>query len=304
MKKLWIVWCLCAMACSQPETTDALASLSAEEAPSFLSHDAVPRDVAEVAQAAPARPDRKIIRTATLHLDVDHAAQRSRQIDSLAQTHGGYVGHSEQQQTSVYTRQSPHTRDSVRVVTGTRSSIRVVVRVPADHYAAVLQALEQLATRVTYRATDTQDVSEEFVDLEARLRTKREVEERYIDILRKQATQVEDILAAEDKLRKIREEIEVAEGRLRYLQHQVGFSTIQLELQEPVRETIHYAFVVPTTEPAPEFFFTAHLADGLRAGWQGILYALVGLSYAWPLLVLAFGVAALRWQRTQKAKAP
>ena len=65
-----------------------------------------------------------------------------------------------------------------------------------------------------------QDVTEEYLDIEARLKTKKEVEARYIEILKSKTKTVEDVLKAEEQIRIIREEIEAREGRLNYLKNQ------------------------------------------------------------------------------------
>ena len=120
------------------------------------------------------------------------------------------------------------------------------------------------------------DVTEEFVDIEARLRTKKEVEKRYLEILSKAAT-IKDILLVEEQLRVIREEIEAREGRLKYLQNQVSYSTINLEMYQKL-----------TFEPGFKFF--SKIWKALKGGWKGLLNVLVGLVYIWPLLIIGVGV--------------
>src|SRR5690606_18336536 len=83
-----------------------------------------------------------------------------------------------------------------------------------------------------YIKVNAQDVTEEYYDLETRLKTKKEVEARYIEILKSKAKTVEEILIAEDKIRYLREEIEAVEGRLRLLKNKVGLSTIQIEIYQ------------------------------------------------------------------------
>ena len=70
-------------------------------------------------------------------------------------------------------------------------------------------------------------MTEEFVDLKARLKAKKELEDRYLQLL-EQAKNVKEMLEIERELSNIREEIEAKEGRLQYLQNKVTLSTIYI----------------------------------------------------------------------------
>ena len=79
-------------------------------------------------------------------------------------------------------------------------------------------------------------MTEEFIDIEQRLKNKKEVQRRYIEILQNKAKTVEDVLAAEDKIRIIQEEIESREGRLRYLKDNIALSTINIEMYQELEQ--------------------------------------------------------------------
>jgi hypothetical protein len=81
---------------------------------------------------------------------------------------------------------------------------------------------------------EAQDVSEEFVDLEARISSSKKLEEQYILLLEKQTEKVEDLLAIEKELARVRLEIERLEGRVRYLTNQVALSTVHLTALEKI----------------------------------------------------------------------
>ncbi|MEM6772262.1 MAG: DUF4349 domain-containing protein, partial [Bacteroidota bacterium] len=135
------------------------------------------------------------------------------------------------------------------------------------------------------------DVTAEWLDLESRLQTKRDVRDRYIAILRNQAKKVEDILNAEDKIRVITEEIEAKEGRLRYLRDQVSLSTLTLELYE----TREYRDVGPVTKRS----FGSELIAALANGWELVRMLVLGLISIWPLLLLGTGIVwgVRRWRK-------
>lgn len=156
---------------------------------------------------------------------------------------------------------------------------QITIRLPADKLNSTLEFLPQISTEIDYQNLDSRDVSAEWLDLESRLQTKRDVRDRYIDILRNRAQKVEDILNAEDKIRIITEEIEAKEGRLRYLRDQVSLSTLTLELYE----TVEYRSTGPTVTRG----FGSKFLDSLAFGGQMIQDIVLGLVALWPLLILS-----------------
>lgn len=154
----------------------------------------------------------------------------------------------------------------------------LTVRLPAGQLSGTLGFLPSLTEEMDYQNLDSRDVSAEWLDLESRLQTKRDVRDRYVEILRNRAQKVEDILNAEDKIRVITEEIEAKEGRLRYLRDQVSLSTLTLELYE----TREYQSVGPTTTRS----FGSELVASLGTGWEITRAFFLGLVAIWPVLIL------------------
>ena len=176
-------------------------------------------------------------------------------------------------------------RDAYRV------SNTYTVRVAAAQFDALLAALTGLAEEVEARTVTVDDVTEEFVDLEARLRARRAVEDRYVALLGR-ADKVTDVIAVQQQLAQVREEIERAEGRMRYLTDRASMSTVEVTLYE--------------TTPAglaggPSFFH--RLGDAFGGGWRAPLALVVGAVAVWPLWI-ALGLGALaynRWRRRAPA---
>jgi hypothetical protein len=108
-------------------------------------------------------------------------------------------------------------------------STTLVFRVPVGAFDDALAAVRALGTRVSSEKVTGQDVTEEYVDLEARVRAQRAVEEQYLSVLR-EARSIPDILAVEQKLGEARTEIERAEGRRRLLENETRLSTITVHL--------------------------------------------------------------------------
>lgn len=155
---------------------------------------------------------------------------------------------------------------------------RFTIRIPQDKFDEVLDSICALAEFVDHKNISTVDVTEEYIDINSRLKTKLEVKQRYETILRTKAKNVEDILLTEDKLRELQEEIDAAKGRLKYLSNKVSFSTIQLDM---------YETVLPKDEPKKYVkSFIDRAEDGLSFGWNLLQHLFLVLFYVWPLLLL------------------
>ena len=199
---------------------------------------------------------KKIIKTADVRMQVDDYAASRRAIDGHVAAQDAYIA-------SENENNNGHTLENT-----------LVIRVEAERFDALLAALAGEASYLHTKSVNARDVTEEYVDVAARLRTRREVEARYIDILR-QARTIPDVLAVERELRGLCEEIESAEGRLKYLNDQVGYSTIRLTVYQKL------AFA-----PAPGEGIGSRLLTALREGWAGLVALFVGLVYIWPFWVL------------------
>ncbi len=159
-----------------------------------------------------------------------------------------------------------------------RISNELEIRVPNENFDKMMAAITtgDGIKNIDYKRISAIDVGEEFYDLQTRIRTKKEVELRYIAILRK-ANKIKDILAVEDQIRVIREEIESKEGRLRFLSDRISYSTINLYLYENLE------YDAPLSKK-PTFW--GKLLNASASGWNIILNFLLFLTYIWPILVL------------------
>ncbi len=155
---------------------------------------------------------------------------------------------------------------------------RFTIKVPNHFFDKVMDSINAVAEFVEYEKITTKDVTEEYVDLQTRLKTKLEVKERYESILRKNAKTVKDILATEDKLRIIQEEIESAQGRLKYLTNKVSFSTIQIDLYE----TVDYKEEPVTYNKT----FWSKMKSSLANGLHAIEVVFLGIMNIWPILIV------------------
>ena len=169
---------------------------------------------------APAPSERKIIRNANLTLETAATEEAGRKIAKIAEQRGGFVVTSDTQARS----------DQSGAATG--STVNLVVRVPAAQFDAAVEEIRQTASRVLQEKVSGQDVTEEFIDLEAHLKTKKALEVQFLEIM-KTARTVSDALEVQTQLAEVRGEIEKLEGRHKFLESQTSLSTVNITLNPP-----------------------------------------------------------------------
>jgi hypothetical protein len=233
-------------------------------------NDLAPPPPASMEQTQVNSTERKLIKEAYLSIEVKEYSESLVQAKNLVSKWKGWV-----------------VKENVNA---SDYSIRndLIIRVPGANFDSLVNDLEKVAKKITSKTIDVKDVTEEFVDVQARLKTKKAVELRYLDIL-KQAKTVEDILKVEEELGNIREEIESTEGRLKYLSNQTTYSTVNISIEQKL-----------VSKQGFEFF--SRISQALRGGWRGLLGFLVGLVYLWPFLLIMAAVIYLfiRYRRKKK----
>jgi len=214
--------------------------------------------------------EQKIIKTARLAFESSDPSQTHIRIVKLVQQHKGFIqsDNSGKQYNRIYK--------------------NMVVRVPTENFQALLDGISEGIPYFDDRSISQRDVSEEFVDLTARLKAKRELETRYLELL-KQAKNVKEMLEIERELSNIREEIEAKQGRLKYLQNKVSLSTVNIE------------FYKYTAESSVTVSYGQKMKNALKGGWNGISVFFLGILYLWPLFLIAL-IAILVIRRFLKKK--
>lgn len=236
-----------------------------KEAPTTTQHSNTPVDTKTPSDIM---SKRKIIRTGDMKFKVTSLEKSTKVIQALTQKCNGFISNMNQNNSNYL------------------ASNILSVRVPINQFDYFLFQMKEEALYADYIRVNAKDVTEEFIDIENRLKTKKEVQRRYIEILQNKAKTVEDVLAAEDKIRVIQEEIESREGRLRYLKDNVALSTINIEMYQETEQA--EAMVVHKKG------FLSKAKDGFVNGWNFILELLVGLINVWPILLIISLVVLFR----------
>lgn len=157
---------------------------------------------------------RMVIYTAELQLKVEKFIAAEQTLTKQAETYGGYVV------------ESHVISDDEKQLSGS-----LTVRIPTKKFTSFLEVAEGTAVEVIERNVNGQDVTEEYVDLESRLHSKRVVEERLLQFM-KEANKTEDLLKISSDLAKVQEEIEKIVGKMNYLENQTELSTITIFIYE------------------------------------------------------------------------
>ena len=225
--------------------------------------------------------ERKIIRNAELTLQTDQPDEGLRRITAAAEARGGFVVTSEATQRGA----------------NAGRNVKVIARVPSAQFNEFLAEVRQNGARVLSERITGQDVTEEFIDLEARLRVQKETETRYLEFL-KQAKSVTDALTVQAELAKVRTVIEQIEGRKRFLESQSSLSTITVNLESETS----------TVVSSPRGFWydvKKAFGDGLDAAATLILFLIRFIIVLLPIALLIFLPVGLliRWLIRRRKRA-
>jgi len=204
-----------------------------------------------------------IVHTAALTLTTKDFNQARTRLDEILKRHHGYVGEL-----------------NVTTPAGAESTFTATLRVPADQLEATLADLKALG-HVESETQGGQEVTAQYVDLEARLSNARHTEERLTDLLRQRTGKLSDVLAVETEIARVRGEIEQMEAEKKNLANQVTFATITATVTENYQAQLQ---VVPPTT-------FGRLRNAAVEGYRDMVEGLVGTA----LFLLSYGPSLLLW---------
>ncbi|MGD9722333.1 MAG: DUF4349 domain-containing protein [Pirellulales bacterium] len=157
---------------------------------------------------------RKIIYNATIDLVVEDFAGVGERVLALVKAHEGYIASS-----------------NLAGASGENRRATWSIRIPVERYEVFLNAAKGLG-ELTNAGTTSHDVSEEYYDVEARIRNKTKEEERLLALLEQRPGKLEDVIAIERELSRVREELERMQGRMRVLTDLTALTTVNLSIVE------------------------------------------------------------------------
>lgn len=191
---------------------------------------------------------RMIVRSGSMQLEADNFGDTEAKVKQIVNGVNGYLTNSTSQLN----------------VNGKKQGT-ITIRVSADKFDRLIDELSKVG-KVMNQNISGKDVTEEFMDAEARLKTQRELETRLLQILAEKTANLTALVEVEQKLAGVRENIEKTEGRMRYLKDQASYSTLTLSIFEPA---------ILNTSTGGGFFH--EIGEGIKKGLTGFTAVISGI---------------------------
>lgn len=258
------------ISCSNSEpVSNNLAVSTVKLAPKFKSESNTDDD-----KAAPASPEipQKIIKEASLRFETNDLEETFRQIQTAIATNKATVQNDSEGKdySSIYRNLS--------------------IRVPSQNFDAFINAVSKGVSYFERKDISSQDVTEQYIDLDSRLKTKRKLEERYLQILQK-ATKISEILEIEKQISAIREEIEAKEGQLKYLESRVSESTVTIEFYKTIAQ-----------KEGVKTSYGTKIWVAIKSGFFSLSEFLISILSVWPFIIVFCVLAYFIRKRFKRKK--
>ena len=237
-----------------------MLEVKADANESYSKSDILPKEI-----------QRKLIKRGDVSFETNDLVKTRKHIEETLQKYKGYISEDNQHKSL----------DNI--------TTNLTVRIPSESFDAFLNDLSTEVDKFDHKNISVNDVTEQFLDIEARLGVKKALEARYNELLQK-ATSVKEILEIEKELAGVRSDIESMEGRLQYLQNQVSYSTL----------SIRYYKVEVTKSSSKSFW--RHLANAFFNGIDNIKWFFIGLVTIWPFILLLVGGIYVVRKRIKRKK--
>ena len=214
--------------------------------------------------------ERKLIKTGNLNFETQDLSKTKTTIEGLVKSFNGYIANDNEYKSY------------------DRISNTFSLRIPADKFDEFIVEISKGVEKFDSKNINISDVTEQFLDVEARLKTKKALESKYLEILKK-AKSVREILDVERELGKLRGDIEATEGRLKYLKNQTSFSTLNITFYKKIK--------------ASNTSFGGKVIEAFKDGFDNIKAFFLILINIWPFIIILFLVFFyLRKRRKSRTK--
>lgn len=196
---------------------------------------------------------RKVIKNGEMRIQVREIKKAQNQVNDIIKKNQAYIEKEQFQNTDM------------------DDNLNLTIRVPHKHFDALINSFSDGIGSVLSKNISSDDVTEEYTDVSIKLANKKIYLEKYRDMLKSAAT-TKDILEIQENIRELEDEIDVAEGRLRFIDDRVNYSTLQLSLyKEKIRSSA-----------TSKIGFGSRFIDSLTEGWNSFVSFLLGMISLWP----------------------
>jgi hypothetical protein len=213
----------------------------------------------------------KLIKTGNLGFKTDNIKDTRQKINQIINTTQSYISN-----------------ESEDHYNGTTTQY-ITVRIPSEHFENFLTQLNQGVDNFDYKNIYVTDVTDQYTDIQARIATKKAIEQKYIALLDKAKT-IAEILEIERQIGYLRGDIEAAESRFKTMSQQISYSTLDIKIYE-----------IDASHPqSEEPSLLSEFGTAFKAGWQAILDFMVGIVYNWPAILifsLVFFILKKNWRK-------
>lgn len=258
-------------ACNKTVNTEAISAEIATEDAAMASGKASTTLQAAAPGSESAYTSQKIIKNANIRFETEDLSVTAQSINSAIKKYGAQV-QTDSEGSNGYSL--------------TRS---MIIRIPSQHFEPFIAEISKGVKYFDTKEISSEDVTEQYIDIEARVKAKKVLEARYLELIGK-AKKVSEILEIEKELSAIREEIEAKEGQLRYMKNRVALSTVTIEFYKETAEL-----------PDATVSYGSKMWNAIKSGFNGISSFFIGLLYIWPF-ILIFVIAFIIIRKKLKKK--
>ncbi len=200
---------------------------------------------------------KKVIKNGNMRIQVGDIKKAQNQVADILKKNEAYIQNEQFQNTDL------------------DDNLDLVLRVPHKNFDALINSFSEGVGSVLSKNISSDDVTEEYTDVSIKLANKKIYLEKYRDMLRSAST-TKDMIQIQETIRELEDEIDVAEGRLRFIDDRVNYSTLNLSLyKEKVRSSA-----------TSKIGFGSRFADSVTEGWNSFVSFLLGIISFWPFLLL------------------
>jgi flagellar biosynthesis chaperone FliJ len=201
---------------------------------------------------------KKIIKDGRLGITVKELKKAKAHVDTLVQKIDGYY------ENESFTNSDYETAYTLKI------------RIPSDKLESFIAMIESGESKINYKVIEARDVTEEYIDLEARLQNKHKYLTRY-QIFLQSTKSIKEVLDIQEKIRGLEEEIESTTGKMKYINDLVNYSTLELNITQEK----NYKF-----RPEQRENLFEKLKESLSVGWYSFVDFLFFLLSNWAILIL------------------
>lgn len=218
---------------------------------------------------------RKIIKNGDMKIQVGDIKKAQRQVNDILKKNNAYIQKEDFQNTDM------------------DDNLNLIIRVPHKNFDALISSFSDGIGSVLSKNISSNDVTEEYTDVSIKLANKKIYLEKYRNMLKSAAT-TKDMLEIQENIRELEDEIDIAEGRLRFIDDRVNYSTLNLNLyKEKVRSSA-----------TSKIGFGSRFIDSLTEGWNSFVSFLLGIVSLWPFFLIIPMIVFLwrKWKSKKKVQ--